>query len=461
MYTKLLSKTLLSAALCTACATVAAQNPFIQTRYTADPAPMVKGETLYVYADVDEPKADFFWMYQWRVYSTTDMVNWTDHGEVMGLNTFSWADDRAWATQCIERNGKYYWYVCAHSKLSGGMAIGVAVADNPTGPFKDALGKPLYDDGKWDNIDPTVLIDKKGAYLVWGNPEIHQAKLNEDMVSFDGEVTFVNQTEKSFGAPSPRLRERGKKYIDVYTEGPWLSQRGKNYYLLYAAGGVPEHIAYSMGKSALGPWIYKGTIMPKTDTNSFTNHCGIVDFKGNSYFFYHTGKLPGGGGFNRSMAVEQFKYNADGTIPTIMPTAEGVSPVGTLNPYRVVEAETMAFSKGVSTEQNSKDGVYVTAVHNGDWIKLREVDFGDTSPANIKFCVASGSQGGKITVYADSIGGKALAITDVHRTEGWEKWTTETVNLQRAITGKHDLYFYFSGQKGRELMNINWWQMIK
>jgi len=143
-----------------------AQNPIVQTLCTTDPAPLVVGDTLYVYTGHDEDGADFFWMQEWRIYSTTDMVNWTDHGSPLAIEDFSWADDRAWASQCIERNGKYYWYICLHSKLTGGMAIGVAVGDSPAGPFKDALGKPLFDNGSWDNIDPTVLIDDDGqAYL--------------------------------------------------------------------------------------------------------------------------------------------------------------------------------------------------------------------------------------------------------------------------------------------------------
>ena len=129
-----------------------AQNPIVQTWFTPDPAPLVVGDRLYVYTGHDENGADFFWMNEWRVYSTTDMVNWTDHGTPLSLASFSWADDRAWAAQCIERNGKFYWYICAHSKLSGGMAIGVAVGNSPTGPFRDAIGKPLFENGSWDHI---------------------------------------------------------------------------------------------------------------------------------------------------------------------------------------------------------------------------------------------------------------------------------------------------------------------
>ena len=149
------------------------QNPIVQTCYTTDPAPLVSGDRLYVYTGHDENNADFFWMQEWRCYSTNDMVNWTDHGSPAALETFSWADDRAWAPQCIERNGKFYLYVPAHCKTSGTMAIGVCVSDSPTGPFVDPIGKPLAD-GSWDFIDPTVLIDDDGqAWLYWGNPKLY------------------------------------------------------------------------------------------------------------------------------------------------------------------------------------------------------------------------------------------------------------------------------------------------
>ncbi len=442
-----------------ASALLSAQNPFVQTRFTTDPAPMVKGDTLYVYSGVDEPGADFFWMYQWRVYSTTDMANWTDHGELLGLDSFSWADDRAWASQCVERNGKYYWYVCAHSKLTGGMAIGVAVADTPTGPFRDALGKPLYDDGEWDNIDPTVLVDGDKAYIVWGNPEIHQARLGADMVSLDSFVTLIEQTERSFGAPSPKQRVKGTQYKDMYTEGPWLSRRGNHYYLLYAAGGVPEHIAYSMSSKPTGPWTYKGIVMPQLNaTGSFTNHCGLATFRGRDYFFYHTGNLPGGGGFGRSMAVEAFSYNADGTLPTIMPTRRGVAPIAPFDPYRRVEAETIAWSEGLTTEQNDRTGVYVSDIHHGDWLKVAHVDFGTAGPRRLTVHAASGSQGGTIVVSTDSLGATPIAELQVPRTGGWEAWRTLTVDVSHAPTGTHDLYFAFKGQKGRKLMNLDAWR---
>ena len=442
-----------------------AQNPFVQTWYTSDPAPLVYGDRVYVYTGHDEDHADFFWMQEWRIYSSDDMVNWTDHGSPLALESFKWADDRAWASQCIERGGKFYWYICAHSRLSGGMAIGVAVADTPTGPFQDAIGKPLYENGSWDHIDPTVMIDTDGqAWLYWGNPRIYCAKLNEDMISIDGEVTLIDMTEEGFGAPEMEKRDKEKTYSDCYTEGPWImkktdiSSQADGYYLLYAAGGVPEHIAYSEALTPTGPWTYRGIIMPEGGTDSFTNHCGYARFKGHDYFFYHTGKLPGGGGFGRSVAVEEFKFNPDGTFPTILPTAKGVDPIGTLDPYQRIEAETMAFSKGIKSEWNDKTGVYVSETHEGDYIKLQAVNFGKKVPRTFTASVASALRGGAIEVRIDSLGGKMIARLEVGHTGGWENWKEEVADLLSPVEGVHDLYFVFRGRKGVKIMNFDWWK---
>lgn len=445
-------------ALALACPLAAAAiNPVVQTNFTTDPAPMVHNDTLYVYTGHDEDGADFFWMQEWRVYSTTDMVNWTDHGSPLAIEDFEWADDRAWAPQCIERDGKFYFYVPLHSKLTNAMAIGVAVGDTPVGPFRDAIGHPLVD-GSWDYIDPTVFIDDDGqAYLYWGNPEIYYVKLNKDMVSFDGEVCKVEQTVEGFGAPGPKERVKSTEYKDMYTEGPWFYRRGDKYYLLYAAGGVPEHIAYSMSDSPTGPWRYMGEIMPLSDTGSFTNHCGVTDYKGRSYFFYHTGKLPRGGGFGRSIAVEEFSYKPDGTFPIIMPTDSGVAPVGYLDPYKRVEAETMAWSQGVRVEPNARSGVYVSDIHDGDYIRVNNVNFGSGGPAVFGASVASALRGGRIEVRVDAPDGELAALMDVPGTGGWEEWKYIETRALAEIPGVHDIYFVFRGRKGPKLFNIDYW----
>ncbi len=446
----------------TAASTLQAQNPIVQTCFTTDPAPLSVGDSvLYVFTGHDEDKADFFWMQEWRVYSTRDMVNWTDHGSPLALESFSWADDRAWASQCIERNGKFYWYICAHSKLSGGMAIGVAVANRPEGPYRDALGRPLYENGSWDHIDPTVWIDEKTgqAWVMWGNPRVYALELQDDMIHTKGDVHLIDMTEEGFGSPLMNQREKGKKYRDSYVEGPWLMQRNNRWLLLYAAGGVPEHIAYSSADNPLGPWHYEGEIMPLGGTDSFTNHCGVTDFRGHSYFFYHTGWLPGGGGFGRSTSVEEFQYTADGKFPTITPTREGVKPIANFCPFRRVEAETMAFSRGVHTTHNDQTGVYVSDIHNGDWIKLQSVDLGAFGARKFTVRAASALRGGTIELHIDSVRGLRLGTVEITGTGGWEQWRTFDTFLPRIATGVHDLYLTFHGRKGPHLFNLDWWQL--
>ncbi len=448
------------------------RNPIVQTCFTTDPAPLNVGDSvLYVFTGHDEDRADFFWMQEWRVYCTRDMVNWTDLGSPLALESFSWADDRAWAAQVIERNGKFYWYVCAHSKISGGMAIGVAVANRPEGPYRDALGRPLYENGSWDHIDPTVWIDDQGqAWLAWGNPRVYVLQLQEDMIHAKGDVQLLDMTEEGFGSPLANQREKDKKYKDSYVEGPWLIQKTPGlWFLLYAAGGVPEHISYSSAASPLGPWHYEGEIMPLGGTDSFTNHCGVADFKGHSYFFYHTGHLPGGGGFGRSTAVEEFKYTDDGRFPTIMPTREGVQPIATFNPYRRVPAATMAYSYGLKTKQYSLPAahgrgprelsVYVTETHDGDWLRLDNVDFGVNGAREITVSAASGLRGGRIELHVDSLHGLQLGTIEIDGTDGWERFSTFSAFLPRIAPGVHDLYLVFRGRKGPELFNLEWWQM--
>ena len=303
-------------------------NPIMKGIYTADPAPFVYGDTLYLYTTHDEDRLvnHFYTMNNWQCYSTKNMVDWTDHGEIFSLDDISWADGRAWAPQCIERNGKFYLYCPVH-KENGGMAIAVGVSDSPYGRFKD-LGYPLIDEGDWNDIDPTVFIDDDGqAYLYFGNPELRYVLLNEDMISYDQNVGIcrIPMTEESFSKGSHMSGTS-------YGEGPWFYKRNGIYYMIYAAFAGEkgdgkhhdEHLAYSTSDSPTGPWVYGGVLMKESGT--FTNHPGIADFKGHSYLFYHTGELPGGNLFHRSVCVAEFKYNEDGSIDTI-PRCDGVYEV--------------------------------------------------------------------------------------------------------------------------------------
>lgn len=435
-----------------------AQNPIIQTNYTADPAPMVHDGTVYLYTSHDEDVTvkNFFTMNDWKCYSSTDMVNWTDHGTPLSYKDFSWSRGDAWAGQCVFRNGKYYYYLPVNQK-NGGNAIGVAVSDSPTGPFKDALGKPLL--VGYGYIDPTVYIDEDGqAYLYWGNPNLWHVKLNEDMISYNQELGIVKEDlkDENFGFRAKKIDNR----TAAYEEGPWFFKRNSKYYLLYPAGGVPEHLAYSTSNSPTGPWVYGDTIMHVIkDRGAFTNHPGYVEFKGKSYLFYHNAGLPEGGGFKRSVCVEEFKFNPDGSIPLIAPTKEGVTEsASNLNPYNKVEAETIAWTEGAETASDSKTGVYVTDIDNGDYIKVRSVDFGKGAK-KFEAAVAKASQGGQIEIRLDSKDGLLLGTLDVKNTGSSQNWKTISCKLTKT-TGVHDVFFVFKGT-AENMFNFDCWKFKK
>lgn len=434
-----------------------AQNPIVQTYFTADPAPMVYNGKVYLYTTHDEDSTvnNFFTMYDWRCYSSTDMVNWTDHGAVASLNDFVWSGkmNGAWAPQCIERNGKFYLYCPIH-----GDGVAVLVADSPTGPFTDPLGKRLIDgEDIWHDIDPTVMIDDDGqAYLYWGNPALYYVKLNEDMISYDRSIgkngiVPVDMTTESFGSKEGR----DGKMRNLYTEGPWIYKRNNLYYMVYAAAGIPEYIAYSTAPSAEGPWTYQGFIMERADHLAFTNHPGIIDYKGNSYFFYHDQALSEGQGFKRSVSVEQFEYNADGTIPLILPTKEGVKEsISNLNPFQKTEAETIAWSEGVKTEKDSQSGVFVSNIDDGDYIKVRSVDFGKGAK---RFEVnAIALAGGEIEIRLDGKDGLKIGTCTISNTGDVNVWKTFTTKVNKQ-KGVHDLYLVFKGGDG-ELFKLDYWK---
>lgn len=289
-------------------------NPIIRHKYTADPAALVYKEKVYLYTGHDEapPNKNGYEMHEWLCFSSADMINWTEHSSPLNVRAFSWAKDDAWASQVIERNGKFYWFVSITHNTIPGKAIGVAVADNPTGPFKDAKGSALITNDmttgtkiSWDDIDPTVFIDKGQTYLFWGNTILHYVKLKDNMIDMDGPIKTIS--------------------LPRFTEAPWIHKRNGWYYLSYAYE-FPEKIAYAMSRSIEGPWEYKG-ILNEIAGNCNTNHQSIIDFKGKSYFIYHNGALvPDAGSFHRSVCIDYLNYNKDGTMKRVMMTSEGVMP---------------------------------------------------------------------------------------------------------------------------------------
>lgn len=294
-------------------------NPIITNVYTADPAAMVAGNTVYLYTGHDENQASFYTMNDWRCYSSQDMTNWTSYGSILSYTNFAWATGSAWASQCVQKNGKYYWFVTLFgtNNYQGasyyGNNVGVAVSDSPSGPFQDARGTPLIKDGMttggdiWDDIDPTVFTDTNGvSWLGWGHGTFYLAQLDDSMTNLASPIQAY--------------------HLPYYTEGPWLHRHGNLYYLSYASTppGGSEQIRYATAPSVTGPWTPRGLVAGNAD-NSYTIQDSIIDFNGQAYFFYHNGDLSGGGSFDRSVCLDYLYYNPDGTIQPVAQTVSGVT----------------------------------------------------------------------------------------------------------------------------------------
>jgi arabinoxylan arabinofuranohydrolase len=432
---------------------VNAQNPIIQTVFTADPAPMVFNDTLFLFTGHDEDSAtrQRFIMDDYLCFSTTDMVNWTHHGAVFSTPSLGWAaKHNANAAQVVARNGKFYYYISPWSALSdGGACIAVGVSGTAAGFYKDATGKPMitasqttYSKHPWEDIDPTVWIDDDGqAYLYWGNNSLYCVKLNEDMISYSGDIiSFDIKDKAAFGSD--------------YEEAPWLFKRNNIYYLMYAAH-VPEHIYYATSSSPLGPWKYGGVVMDAFAQGSEGNHPGVIQYKGNWYFFYMSEDLPGGLSKRRAVNVIPLSFNADGSISKLAHSKAGITAaLKNLNPFNRTEAETMAWEEGIETAKDEMAGIYVTDIDNGDYIKVRSVDFGK----GIKYFEANAAAitGGSIEIRLDSINGALTGTAVIKPTGNAAGWVTQKINVQN-VQGVHDIYFVFKGGK-EKLFNFNWWK---
>ncbi|MFI3268782.1 MAG: family 43 glycosylhydrolase [Rikenellaceae bacterium] len=278
-------------------------NPLVRDIYTADPTAKVFNGRLYVYTSHDRPDADYFFMTDWRVFSTDDMVNWTDHGTLFSLDDIPWAKDMAWAPDCIERNGNYYFYYPVER-----TKIGVAVSKSPVGGFKDS-GKALVDNtGQVDHIgpepiDPTTIVHKGQAYIYFGCRHFRWAKLKDNMIELDGEIKEM----KIIGNENDKQNHGG-----FYGEAPFIFKRKGTFYMLYSNGwGRSSRMVYATSKSPEGPFTYQGNVLG--GVSSGTTHGSMVEFKGQWYIFYHNMELSGKN-HRRSVAFDKIYFNKDGSI---------------------------------------------------------------------------------------------------------------------------------------------------
>ena len=470
--------------------------PLFQTKYTADPSPLVVGDTLFLYTSHDASPEDIpdpnerssagFFMYDWLLWSTTDMVNWTEHGAVASLKDFPWRsrDNGAWAIQTVERNGKYYLYAPLH-----GHGIGVLVSDSPYGPFKDPLGEPLvWQREHWNDIDPSVFTDSDGqAYMYWGNPHCYYARLNDDMISLKDSIVQLPHIPNYQEGPwiYSRTTDKGQRTTDLprlqSRLGARASENGqrttdKKYYLAFATTCCPEALGYAMSDSPTGPWEWKNYIMTPTQRDR-GNHPGICDYKGHSYVFGQDYDLMHLDTYihheRRTVSASEITYNADGTIQQIpyWLNQKPLEQLEWLDPYKRVEAETMAWGRGLKTAKmgiantgvvndmptsTGRRNMYVFDIDDGEYIRLRGVDFGKGAR---RFSInAAGTGSVEITLRLDAEDGPAIGTVTIPGTGAIDTYKLFSAKVKGA-KGVHDLYICFSNVSGET--HLDWWSFSK
>ncbi|MGN6506064.1 MAG: family 43 glycosylhydrolase [Tepidisphaeraceae bacterium] len=283
--------------------------PILTDKFTADPDARVFGDTYYIYPTVDK---EFWKTTEFNVWSSKDLIHWTDRGVILNIagGDVSWATGSAWAPGVTTRDGKYYMYFCANQR------IGVAVADRPTGPFKDAIGHPLVEAGnppqlKGQQIDPCPFIDDTSthdAYLYWGNSHLYVRKLAPDMISFAGELKEI----------TPKINN-GR-----FNEGIFVIKRKGTYYFMWSENDArsPDYrVAYGTSKSPWGPISVPEhrIILSKSGSVVGTGHHSVINVPGTDrwYIVYHRHAIPGGNGYIRETCLAPLHFNDDGSVQPV------------------------------------------------------------------------------------------------------------------------------------------------
>ena len=471
-----MKKAILSLLACAPLA-LAAQNPIITDQFTADPTARVFNNKVYVYPshDIVPPagqRQDWFCMADYHVFSSENLTEWTDHGMIVSQTTVPWGNPEGysmWAPDCVQKNGKYYFYFPNAPKSGRGFAIGVATADRPEGPFK-CEPEPIKG---VSGIDPCVLIDDDGsAYIYWSGMGIRGAKLKSNMKELDGELQEIKMPQREGMPEMPPMKVGGKVMEglpDGFKEGPFAFKRGDWYYLTFpwvrgdtSNGKNPtETLAYSMSKSPLGPWDFKGIIMAEHDNHCWTNHHSILEYKGQWYIFYHRNSLSPNDDKRRSACIEKVFFNADGTIQEVKETYRGV---GINKATEKIQIDRYSdASKDVTTQLvdtvNKFRGLQAILPAKGSWICYKDIDFScindgymvicAKAKANTEFFVREKTADGKIlakikmTVKPEAPQGAPAMF----RRDFSNQWLTQTSTLEYIPKGVTDLVITCEGDE--------------
>jgi len=426
---------------------LSAQNPIVRNQFSADPTARVFNGKVYVFPSHDIPtppnknlRKDWFCMADYHVFSSENLTDWTDHGMIVSQNKVQWVDSTSysmWAPDCIQRNGKYYFYFPANKTVADangrkGFGIGVAIADQPEGPYV-----PLREPIKGVNgIDPNVFIDKDGqAYLYWAQGNISVAKLNENMTELASEPQII-----------ANLPQKGLK------EGPFLFERKGIYYLTIPhVENKIERLEYAIGDNPMGPFKMAGVVMDESPMNCWTNHQSFVQYKGQWYLFYHQDAYSPKFDKNRSICADSLFFNSDGTIRKVTPTLRGVGLTSATNKIEIdrysSKSETgssVAFLDSTNTFNGWK-----TKLEKNAWVKYNAVDFGKSKLRSVQVKALS-ENGGTLQIRLDKADGPVIAEVKVPK---GISWSTVEAKVAKFQSGIHNLIVV---QKDENRVEIDW-----
>ena len=442
-----------------------AQNPIIRDQFTADPTARVFNNKVYLYPshDIKPPvgqRQDWFCMEDYHVFSSENLTDWTDHGMIVTQNKVPWVRPDSysmWAPDCVYRNGKYYFYFPSAPAQGGGFAVGVAIADNPEGPF---IPEPEPIKGI-NGIDPCVLQASDGnAYIFWGAGRCAKLKENMKELADDNPKEIVKWGNREMEMVGVNCL---KDLPNRQAEGPFAFEYNGNYYLTYPyVRENTEVLAYAMSKNPMGPYEYKGLIMAEHANGCWTNHHSIINYKGQWYLFYHHNAYSPKDDKRSSAQIEKLYFNADGTIQEVKPTLRGV---GISKATKRIEFDRYSkASKGVEIAfldtLNTFEGWEAALPSKGSWISYNDVDFTGLNNSymianvmaheNTEFTIREGSAKGKVIAK-----GKIVCKTEGVRPRDYSgRWMNVTAPVQYIPKGVVDLYFCCDGAA----VHVDWVQ---
>ena len=463
-----MNKTLLSTVvLCLAATAANAQNPIIHDQFTADPTARVFNNKVYLYPshDIVPPagqRQDWFCMEDYHVFSSENLTDWTDHGVIVTQNKVPWVRPDSysmWAPDCIERNGKYYFYFPSAPKDGRGFGVGVAIADRPEGPF---ICEPEPIKGI-NGIDPCVLQASDGnAYIFWGAGRCAKLKPNMKELADDTPKEKVKWGNREFEMLGVNCL---KDLPNRQAEGPFAFEANGWYYLTYPyVRENTEVLGYAMSKNPMGPYEYKGLIMSEQPNGCWTNHHSIVNYKGQWYLFYHHNYFSPRDDKRRSACIEKLYFNADGTIQEVKQTMRGVGINKATEKIEIDRYSTA--SSDVTTALidtvNTFRSYQATLPKKGSWLHYADVDF---SPITDAYLIVNAKAGGntEFCIREKNAKGKVIARVTMNvvtqmgqfRRDQSNQWLTQTVNLEYVPKGVTDLCVTCEGDAE---VSINWVQ---